>query len=80
MKDTQEKYYYDEKLKVYLKGAGWLIQEEAELIYPQVSTNQVNEITNHIMRRTLVERSKFDSQIECLACKNCMVNLYKRLN
>lgn len=75
MKDTQEIYYYDENIGVYMKGGEQIIQEEVELLYPQVCTNQVNEVISHIRRRTLTDRNKFDLQIEWLACKNCMVNL-----
>ena len=75
MKDTQEIYHYDEIMGVYMKRGEQIIQEEAELLYPQVCTNQVNEVMNHIRRRTLVDRDKIDSRIDWLVCKNCMVNL-----
>jgi putative DNA primase/helicase len=42
---------------------------------PNISTHLVNEVINHICRRTYIDRSAFDSQSEWLVCKNCTVNL-----
>jgi putative DNA primase/helicase len=42
---------------------------------PDISTHLVNEVINHIRRRTHIDRSAFDSQPEWLVCKNCTVNL-----
>ena len=46
-----------------------------ESIEPDISTHEVNEIINHIKRRTLTPRSEFDSQVEWLTFANCVVNL-----
>jgi phage/plasmid-associated DNA primase len=75
LKDTEEIYYYDRGRGIYVTGGESLIKSEAENIAPDISTNQVNEIINHIIRRTLIDRQEFDAQIEWLATKNCMVNL-----
>jgi D5 N terminal like len=75
LKDTEEIYYYDIGRGIYVTGGESLIKSEAENIAPDISTNQVNEIINHIIRRTLTDRSEFDAQIEWLATKNCMINL-----
>jgi phage/plasmid-associated DNA primase len=42
---------------------------------PNISTHLVNEVINHIRRRTYIDRSAFDSRPEWLVCKNCTVNL-----
>jgi P4 family phage/plasmid primase-like protien len=75
LKDTEEIYYYDIGRGIYVTGCESLIKSEAENIAPDISTNQVNEIINHIIRRTLTDRSEFDADIEWLALKNRMINL-----
>jgi P4 family phage/plasmid primase-like protien len=75
LKDTEEIYYYDIGCGIYVTGGESLIKSESEKIAPDISTNQVNEIINHIIRRTLIDRQEFDAQIEWIALKNCMVNL-----
>ena len=51
------------------------IEAIVESIEPDISTHEVNEIINHIKRRTLTPRSDFDSQVELLTVGNCVVNL-----
>jgi P4 family phage/plasmid primase-like protien len=75
LKDTEEIYYYNPARGIYTPGGESLIKSEVEEEMPEVSTNQVNEILNHIIRRTLTDRSEFDADIEWLTLKNCMVNL-----
>jgi Bifunctional DNA primase/polymerase, N-terminal len=61
LKDTEEIYYYDIRRGIYVTGGESLIKSESEKITPDISTNQVNEIINHIIRRTLIDRAEFDS-------------------
>jgi putative DNA primase/helicase len=75
LKDTEEIYYYNPARGIYTPGGESLIKSEVEKEMPEISTNQVNEILNHIIRRTLIDRSEFDADIEWLTLKNCMVNL-----
>ena len=73
--DTKEIYWYDNKLGIYRSNGESLIEAIVESIKPDISTHEVNEIINHIKRRTLTPRSEFDSQIEWLTLGNCVVNL-----
>jgi putative DNA primase/helicase len=75
LRDTEEVYYYDSARGIYIPGGESLIKSEVEKEMPDISTNQVNEIINHIIRRTLTDRTEFDADIEWLTLKNCMVNL-----
>jgi phage/plasmid-associated DNA primase len=75
LKYTEEVYYYDSTRGIYIPGGEGLIKSEAEKEMPDISTNQVNEILNHIIRRTLTDRSEFDTDIKWIACKDCMINL-----
>jgi P4 family phage/plasmid primase-like protien len=61
IKDNEEIYYYDFKRGVYSQGGEWLIKEQCEILYPQVPTHMVQEVINHIKRRTGLSRSRFDS-------------------
>jgi putative DNA primase/helicase len=61
LKDTEEIYYYNNDKGVYVEGGEWLIKEQCEILCPEIPTYKVQEVVNHIKRRTGVERSKFDS-------------------
>jgi P4 family phage/plasmid primase-like protien len=75
MGDTNEIYYYNEKLGIFVDDGKSIIEMQAESMLPEISCHQVNEVINHIRRRTLTGRTEFNSQIEWLACKDCMINL-----
>jgi len=73
--DTKELYYYDSKSGVYRSNGESIIEALVETMKPNVSTHEVNEVINHVKRRKQANRSEFDSQIEWLTLKNCVVNL-----
>jgi P4 family phage/plasmid primase-like protien len=73
--DTKEVYYYDSESGIYRSNGESVIEALVESMKPNISTHQVNEIINHVKRRTLIPRSAFDSQIEWLALEDCMINL-----
>lgn len=75
MRDTKEMYYYDDDKGLYVNGGEWLIQEHAEILYPKVRTVQVNEVINHIRRRTGVDRNQFDSNPDILNLQNGFLNI-----
>jgi P4 family phage/plasmid primase-like protien len=75
MRDTKEIYYYDNNKGLYVNGGEWLIQERAEILNSKVRTVQVNEVINHIRRRTAVDRSQFDSTPDILNLQNGFLNI-----
>jgi putative DNA primase/helicase len=75
MKDTDEIYYYDSNRGIYVKRGEVFIKSELAAMHTYIPTHQVNEIINTIKLKTYVDRNEFDSNIECLACKDCMINL-----
>ena len=75
MKDTKEIYYYDDNKGLYVNGGEWLIQEHAEILNSKVRTVQVNEVINHIRRRTGVDRNQFDSNPDILNLQNGFLNI-----
>jgi hypothetical protein len=75
LKDTKEVYYYDNDHGIFVSDGEILIETELEVMRPNISTHLVNEVINHIRRRTYIDRSAFDSRPEWIVCKNCTVNL-----
>jgi putative DNA primase/helicase len=73
--DTEEIYYYDSAKGIYLRGGEWLIKQECLKFCPTISIAAVDQIIQHIIWSSYVDRSQFDTNIEWLACKNVMVNL-----
>jgi putative DNA primase/helicase len=74
-KDTEELYYYDDSLKIYVTRGEWLIKRECLKFNPGIRTSSVEQIINHIIWSNYVDRSEFDPDVEWLCCKNVMVNL-----
>jgi putative DNA primase/helicase len=75
MNDTDEIYYYDSNRGIYLKGGEVFIKKEVAAMHSYLPTYQVNEIINTIKTKTYTDRKEFDSNIEWVACKDCMINL-----
>ena len=74
-KDTEDLYYYEYSLSIYVKGGGWLIKRECLKFNPGINTSTVEQIQEHIIWGNYVDRSDFDRDIEWICCKNVMVNL-----
>src|SRR5215211_549682 len=75
LKDTKEIYFYDKNNGIFVNNGEALIEQEAEVINPEITTKKVKEIINHIKRRTYTDRKDFDSKVEWLTCKNRVINL-----
>ncbi|HET9806206.1 MAG TPA: phage/plasmid primase, P4 family [Nitrososphaeraceae archaeon] len=75
LKDTDEIYYYDSNRGIYVKGREVFIKSELAAMQTYMPIHQVNEIINTIKSKTYTDRKEFDSKIEWLACKDCMINL-----
>ena len=75
MKDTDEIYHYDSDRGIYVKGGEVFIKKELAAMHAYIPSHHVNEIINTIKSKTYTDRKEFDSNIEWLACKDCMINL-----
>ncbi len=75
LSDTREIYYYDKMKGIFVNNGESIIEQELELMDPSINTKKVNEIKNHIIRRTLTDRKEFDSDIEWVTFRNCTINL-----
>ena len=49
------------------------------LMHAEITTHQVQEVINHIKRKTCVDRSKFDSIPDILNLKNGLLNINNKV-
>jgi P4 family phage/plasmid primase-like protien len=75
MKDNDEIYYYDSNKGIFLARGEWLIKEHCETTRPEITTHQVQEVINHVKRRTSADRSSFDSDPDVLNLQNGLLNI-----
>jgi putative DNA primase/helicase len=76
MSDTKEIYYYDYNKGIYTDGGEIIIESQAETMDSDVTTGIVNEVMNHIRRRTYTNRNEFDSgKPEVLNLQNGLLNI-----
>lgn len=76
MKDTKEIYHYNQARGIYVNEGEIIIQTQAEGMKPDISTHRVNEIMNHIRRRTYTNRDEFDfNKPEILNLQNGLLNI-----
>jgi P4 family phage/plasmid primase-like protien len=76
MSDTKELYYYDSDHGIYIPAGECLVEAQLELLYPEISTHKVQEVTQKIKRRTLTHRDEFDSNEEIVNVKNGLLNIH----
>jgi hypothetical protein len=77
MKDNDEIYYYDSDKGLYVTHGEWLIKEHCESTQPEITTHQVQEIINHVKRKTGADRSSFDCDPAVLNLQNGLLNIDK---
>ncbi|HKG89009.1 MAG TPA: hypothetical protein VKA95_11840, partial [Nitrososphaeraceae archaeon] len=88
LKDTDDIWYYNEGLGIFVNGAEPIIKTKLEdvfgdyerdsggnIISNPITIKEVNECIARIRRRTYIDRSDFDPDISWIACEDCMINL-----
>lgn len=75
LNDMREIYYYDKTKGIFLNNGETVIEHELELMDPSITTRKVNEVKNHIIRRTFTDRKEFDQNIEWMTFQNFTINL-----
>ncbi|PWU80254.1 MAG: hypothetical protein DLM72_13050 [Candidatus Nitrosopolaris wilkensis] len=78
MTDNEDIFCYDPEKGVYVAGQEWRITEHCQLMYPEIRTRELQEVINQIKRRTYVERTSFDSNIEVLNLQNGLLNIHTK--
>lgn len=48
MTDNEEMYWYDREQGIYLPGQEWRIKNAAQILYPDIKTNELNESVERI--------------------------------
>lgn len=76
MSDTKELYYYDSDHGIYNPAGERIIEAQLELLYPEITTHKVQEVTNKIKRRTITHRDQFDSSEEIVNVENGLLNIH----
>jgi P4 family phage/plasmid primase-like protien len=76
MKDNDEIYYYDSDKELFVTHGEWLIKEYCETLRPEITTHQVQEIINHVKRKTGADRSSFDCDPVVLNLQNGLLDIH----
>ena len=74
--DNEDIYCYDKEKGVYMASQEWRIKDLSQLIFPEIKTHDLHEVINQIKRRTYIDRSCFDSNIDILNLQNGLLNLH----
>ena len=74
--DNEDIYCYDKEKGLYVAGQEWRIKDLCQLMYPEIKTHELHEVINQINRRTYVDRSCFDSNIDILNLQNGLLNMH----
>ena len=73
--DNEELFWYDGH-GLYLSGQEWRIKYECQQIQPKIKTKDVQEVINHIKRKTFIDRAVFDSNSEILNLQNGLLDIH----
>jgi P4 family phage/plasmid primase-like protien len=79
MIDNEQIYYYDNDKGLYAAGGEWMIKQYCEMMHIEITTHQVQEVINHIKRKTGVDRSQFDSNSDILNLKNGLLDIKNKV-
>ena len=75
VKDTEEIYYYNSEKGIFVRNGEQIIKREYIEYFPDCKISDVDKVVFHLRFKTLIDREQFDSKIEWLAAKDCMINL-----
>jgi P4 family phage/plasmid primase-like protien len=76
-RDNEEIYYYDSSTGIFLPDGDVIIKEELQsALGRRLKNKHVAEALGQIQRSTYFDRSEFNYDINWIATKNCMVNIY----
>jgi P4 family phage/plasmid primase-like protien len=74
MGDNDNIYYYEKG--IFVDGGIIIIKKLIQLLHPNITTHDVNEILNQIRRSTYVSRSDFDKNIDVINTETCALNIH----
>ena len=70
--DTKEIWYY--KDGVYRPGGDVIIEIETEKLFSEITSHNVEEVKNHIRRRTMKDRRELNKNSHIINFKNCLLD------
>ena len=76
MRDTGEIYSYDPNRGVYIPNGKCLIEEQLELLCPEISSHKVQEVIQKIRRRNPMDRKDFDSNGSIINVQNGLLDVH----
>lgn len=76
MRDTGEIYSYDPNWGVYIPNGKCLIEEQLELLCPEISSHKVQEVIQKIRRRNPMDRKDFDSNDSIINVQNGLLDVH----
>lgn len=83
IRDNEQILYFHREFRSWVSNGERLIKEYCQMVYEPIKDAEMEAIINQISRRTGVDRSKFNSDKECITTDNCYLNVltgevYKR--
>jgi putative DNA primase/helicase len=74
IEDTDELYYYNDTTHRYTSHGDVLVRKELELLFPEISTRNVNEILQKIKRKNPINREEFDTNPYIVSLQNGLLD------
>ena len=71
-------FTYDAHHGIYVPAGECIIEAELELLYLEISTHKVQEVTDKIEPRTLTNKNEFYSNEEIINVENELLNVHTR--
>ena len=78
IRDTGEICSYDVNKGIYVPNGKCLIEEQLELLCPEISTHKVQEVIQKIRRRNPADRKDFDSNDSIINVQNGLLDIDTR--
>lgn len=77
IRDNEEIYYYNPSTGIFLPDGDIIIKEELQIaLRRRLKNKHVAEALGQIQRSTYIDRNQFNHDINWIATKNCMINIY----
>jgi putative DNA primase/helicase len=78
MRDNKEIYYYHKDKHVYVRDGEGVIEEFCQKELKTIRGHWVQEVIGQVSRSTRVDREKFDSDLELINTKSCVLNIHTK--
>jgi phage/plasmid-associated DNA primase len=76
IRDNEQILYFHREFRSWVSNGERLIKEYCQMVYEPIKDAEIEAIINQISRRTGVDRSRFNSDKECITTDNCYLNVH----